>query len=447
MELKPSLSQINEIMETISAFANTKGGKIVIGISNSGKVMGVEVGKDTIERLTNKIRQEIDPKIHPRITATKAEAKNLIIIEVKPAHDKLVLASGRPFKRIGKSTVRMSKDEYEGSILEKHKDKLQFDKQICKGAGLKDIDEEKVRWFLEEAKRERKLKVPSRVSADEALMRLNLTEGKGKLTNASILLFGKDPQKYFLQAEVKCIRFKGNKPVKPFIDMRVINGNIIDQAEEARNFVLEHIPKAVWLAGKTQREERYQYSPDAIREAIVNAICHRNYEEPSAIQVRVFDDYLEIWNPGILPKPLTLADLKKVHKSVPRNPLIAKQFFWIKLVEEVGTGTNDMIDYCRKWGIPEPEFKHITGDFVVTFRGYALTEKQMEKLGLNVRQKRAVEYIREHIKINRMEYVGLNKVSSATAKRDLKKMIDKGILKSQGSGPEICYILSRYEPI
>jgi len=140
IEWKPSLSQINEIIETISGFSNSEGGKVIIGVSKSGELLGVEIGEDTIEHLTNKIAQSTDPKIYPRITVEKINSKNIIIIEVKESSDHLVLAFGRPHKRVGKSTHRMSKDEYERLILEKHKDKLQLDNQICKEASLKDID-------------------------------------------------------------------------------------------------------------------------------------------------------------------------------------------------------------------------------------------------------------------------------------------------------------------
>jgi len=159
IEWKPSLSQINEIIETVSAFANTEGGKVIIGVSKSGRILGVEVGKGTIEHLTNKISQNTDPKIHPRITIRKINGKSTIILEVKESPDHLVLVFGRPFKRVGKSTVKMSKDEYERLILEKHKDKLYFDSQICKGASLKDIYAEKVKRFLEKARFERRLEI------------------------------------------------------------------------------------------------------------------------------------------------------------------------------------------------------------------------------------------------------------------------------------------------
>ena len=133
VEFKKSPSESKEIIKTISAFANTKGGRIFVGVSNSGKVLSVEIGKDTIERLINQITQNTDPKIHPHITVEKIDEKQIVIIKVKES-DHLVLASGRPYKRVGKSTIRMSKDEYERLILEKHKDKLYFDSQICKEA-------------------------------------------------------------------------------------------------------------------------------------------------------------------------------------------------------------------------------------------------------------------------------------------------------------------------
>jgi len=252
-------------------------------------------------------------------------------------------------------------------------------------------------------------------------------------------LFGRNPQKFFLQAETRCARFKGNKPLE-FIDMKVISENIIDQVNKSLNFVLEHIPKAVWLDEKPQRVERYKYPPDAIREAIVNAICHRNYEEKGNVQIRVFDDYLEVWSPGELPSSLTPKDLKKTHKSIPRNPLIARQFFWIKFIEEVGTGTNDMIRCCKEWEIPEPEFKHITGDFVVTFSG-KITEEYLRSLGLNERQIKVIKYLREHSKIDRKTCCDICGIEKTVAYEELSYMVKEKIIKMVGKGRGTHYVL------
>jgi len=238
LEFKKSTAEWKEIIEAISAFSNTEGGKIIVGISKSGKLLGADVGKDTIERLTNQISQNTDPKIHPRIIIEKINGKPTIIIEVKESSDHLVLAFGRPFKRVGKSTVRMSKDEYEKLILEKHKEKLYFDSQICKGVTLKDINKNEVKRFIEKAGFERRIEINPNIAVEEVLEKLNLIKS-GNLTNAAILLFGKNPQRFFLQAETKCARFKGTKPLE-FIDMKVFGGNIINQRDDSLEFVKEH---------------------------------------------------------------------------------------------------------------------------------------------------------------------------------------------------------------
>jgi ATP-dependent DNA helicase RecG len=185
VEFKKSPGESKEIIKTISAFTNTKGGKIFIGISNSGKALGVEIGKDTVERLVNQITQNIDPKIHPHITTDKINAQQIIIIKVKESSDHLVLASGRPYKRVGKTTLLMSKDEYERSILEKHKDRFQFDTQINLKATIKDINKDRLKWFLKKAKEERNYDIDPETPLREALNRLNLIQDK-KLTNTAI---------------------------------------------------------------------------------------------------------------------------------------------------------------------------------------------------------------------------------------------------------------------
>ena len=438
IEFKESLQLKDEIGESVSSFSNSKGGIILIGIYDRGKIKGIQIGKKTVIDLAEYIKRNTDPQIFPEVRITKIDDKDVISIRVKSADEKPVFFKNHAYKRVGNTNQRISSSEIR-KLAKETTGKVYWNEQICGEATLEDIDEEKVRWFLKEARDERNLNIPVDTAINEVLMRLNVLKN-GKITNALILLFGKEPQKFFLQAEVRCVRFKGNEPVKPFIDMKVISKNIIDQVSKALNFVSEHIPKAVWLNGKPQREERYQYPLEAIREAIVNAICHRNYEEKGNIQIRIFDDYLEVWSPGKLPDPLTPKDLKRTHKSIPRNPLIARQFFWIRFIEEVGTGTNDMIRYCKEWEIPEPEFKHITGDFVVTFRG-TITEEYLTSLGLKERQIKIVKYLREHSKIDRKTYCNICGIEKTIAYEELSYMVKKKIIKMVGKGKGTHYAL------
>ncbi|HPP29421.1 MAG TPA: putative DNA binding domain-containing protein [bacterium] len=343
IEFKKSAGEWKEIVETICAFSNTDGGKIYIGVSDSGKITGVQIGKYTIEDLTNKIISNTDPKIYPEIKIERLNRKNIIMVDVKKASDQLILAFGKPYKRVGRSTVRMSKDEYERKVLEKHKEEFRFDTTICKDAKFSDVDVLKLRDFLKFAKSERGLEIPANSSPKATLMRLNLLKND-KLTNSAILLFGKNPQKFFYNAEVKCVRFKGTDVTGPMIDMKDVGGNLIDQVIETEKFIFNNIALTSWIEeGKIKRQEKWEYPPKAIREALVNAIVHRDYLPTAKTQVRIFDDRIEFWNPGKLPDGWTVEKLKQQHESKPFNPLIARTFFWIKYIEEVGTGTNKII--------------------------------------------------------------------------------------------------------
>jgi len=440
VEFKKSLSESKEIIKTISAFANTKGGRIFIGVSNYGKVLGVEIGKDTMEHLVNQITQNTDPKVQPHITVEKIDEKQIIIIKVKESPDHLVLAFGRPYKRVGKSTIRMSKDEYERIILEKRKDKLYFDSQICKDAALADIDKEKIRWFLKKAKAERNLDIDYTASPSEALKRLNLLVDN-KPTNTAILMFGKNPQRFLIQSEVRCARFKGIKAVKPFIDMKVVDGSIYEQINQTEKFILFNIKKAAWIEpGKIERQEKWEYPPDAIREAIINAIAHRDYNSPANVHISIFDDRVEIWNPGKLPPPLTPKNLKEEHKSIPVNPSLANLLFLIKYIERWGTGTNDIMKWCREEGLPEPIFKEVTGGFAVVLRKFQIPEN-LESLELNERQNKAIEYLKIHKNITRKIYMEINNISPRQANKDLNDLLEKKLIRKQGRGRAISYIL------
>jgi ATP-dependent DNA helicase RecG len=446
IEWKPSLSQTKEIIETISGFANTEGGKILIGITESGKVKGVEIGKGTVEELTNKNGQNTDPKVQPRITLEKIKNKDIIVIDVKESADKLVLAFGRPYKRIGKSTVRMSKDGYERRILEKHKDKLQFDTRICLKAVLKDIDRAKLSWFLRTAKAERNYDVDPDVSVKEGLKRLKLTEGE-RLTNSAILLFGKEPQGFFPQVKIRAGRFKGTDGLD-FIDMKILDGTIPELREKAMKFIMEHIRHGVFFDAN-RRYDKWEYPLRALEEILNNALAHRDYFSNADIHLSIYDDRIEAWNPGELLPPLKPADLKKEHKSIPRNRFLADRLFLIKYIEQWGRGTNRIVNEMRENKLAEPEFKNYSGGFAVVLHGPGKSfEEEIEKeklhiLEINNRQKKAIKYIKERGSITRSEYMKINRISNKTANLELKYMLERKLIERESKGKYTKYYLKR----
>lgn len=319
--------------------------------------------------------------------------------------------------------------------------KVPFDQTVCREARLKDIDKEKVKSFLKKAKTERGLGISPDLPTKEILMRLKLIR-EGKLTNSAVLLFSNNPQDFFIQAEIKCVRFKGIDVTGTMTDMKPISGNLIDQVVEAEKFIYDRISMSAWIeSGKIERQEKWEYPPKAIREALVNAIAHRDYQSSSKVQVRIFDDRMEFWNPGRLPEGWTVETLKQKHESKPYNPLIARAFFWIKYIEEVGTGTNKIIQWCKEWGLPEPDFEYTGTSLVVTLRKSKLTEEYLESLDLSDKEKGIVNHIKIHKKVTSGEIQRMFNVSRDTANRYLKRLIDSRIVERQGVGKAIYYIL------
>ena len=436
LEFKESLKLRDEIGETVSAFSNSDGGIVVVGVSDSGGIQGVDTGKNTLEELANYIKRNTDPQIFPCIEVVEAGDKKVILIDVAGSQEKPVFFKDKAYKRVGRTNQRVSASEIR-KLAREEKRRLSWDERICEDAGPEDIDEEKVRLFLRRAKYERRLELDPETPVRESLEKLELLR-EGKLTNAAVLLFGKNPQRFFIQSETRCARFKGLKPLE-FIDMKVFGMNIIDQREDALEFVKEHIRLHAEIKG-TERVERWEYPIEAIREAITNAICHRNYETASNVQIRIFDDRIEVWGCGPLPEPLTPEDLKIEHKSVLRNFLIGKCLFLIKFIEQWGTGTNRMIEQCLGHGLPEPLFEEVAGDFVVTFRKYNITEEILNEL--NGRQRKAIEYLLTHKKITNKEYREINPdISDRTALNDLNELVHRNLIMAMGERRYRYYVL------
>lgn len=303
-----------------------------------------------------------------------------------------------------------------------------FDEEVCVSTSWKDIDEDKVRWFLRAAKEKRNFTLPENTPAKDVFIHLNLLKD-GKLTNAAILLFGKNPHKFHLQAEIKCLQFSGTEVEKPFPSYHIYNGNLFEQVDRAVAFVLSSLKLPVIQQEHTAQVKRPPEIPlFAVQEAIVNALAHRNYNDTSGVQVMVFIDRVEIWNSGSLPSQLTVSDLKKPHRSFPGNPLLAEVFYLADYIQKAGSGTIEMIKQCKQAGLPEPEFVNNRGYEFRTILGRDIfTESVLAEIGLNERQLKAIKFIKNEGKITNKEYKKLTGASKPTASRDLNGLVNKFI--------------------
>lgn len=225
---------------------------------------------------------------------------------------------------------------------------------------------------MRRARKARNFPLPVEAEITEVLTHLNLLDD-GKPTNAAILLFGKFPQRFTLPSEVKCAHFHGTEVAKPIPSYQVYKGTAFELVDQAIDFVMSKINVSVGTREKSaQAPVTYEIPRDVVAEAIVNAVAHRDYNSNGSVQVMLFTDRLEVWNPGTLPKALTLQDLRQPHSSIPGNPLLAETLYLTKYIERMGTGTRDMIRKCVAAGLPEPEFALADG-FVTTIRRAAGT--------------------------------------------------------------------------
>ena len=279
LEFKESLQLKDEIGETISALSNLKGGIILVGVSDKSDIKEIQVGKKTLTDVAEYIKKNTDPLAYPEIKRHKVEDKTIVSIKIEESGEKPVFFKNHVYKRVGNTNQRISSSEIR-KLAKGSKRKIYWDEQICEEVSPEGIDKEKVEWFLRKAKYERNFDIEPETPAKEALERLGLMKD-GKLTNAAILLLGRNPQKFFSQVETRCARFKGTEPLE-FIDMKVFGGNIISQREDALGFVKEHIKLHAEIKG-TERVETWEYPIEAIREAITNAICHRDYRIASVL--------------------------------------------------------------------------------------------------------------------------------------------------------------------
>ncbi len=387
--------------------------------------------------------------------ATKTHRERLIFVKGnddtarEPEMVRLVARAGRQVTRRRFSDTPGLIREVYASLVEflENRGALRttpFDGSVCDGATLRDIDKSKVTAFVETAEAVGRLKLKGSRASKAILQNFNLLRD-GRPTNAAILLFGKNPRRFFNNVQVHCLHFHGTEKRKPIASQQPYEGTLTEVIDEAVEFVLGKIDRRVGThAESTQAPVTFEIPRSVILEAIVNAVAHRNYDHNGFVQVIVFADRIEVWNPGELPPGLTPDLLRQPHGPIPRNPLIAEPLFRIKYAEKVGTGTTDMIEDCRAAGLPEPDFEQRGPHFVVTIWRDWLTPEVMAQYNLNDRQKKAVVYLKTHGKISNKEYQQVANSIKKTATRDLNDLKEKGIIRQVGSrGPGVHYVIAK----
>ena len=366
VEFKKSTSLIREGIETLCAFANHKGGRLFFGIHDNGTVLGQQVADDTLKNLANAIKLNTDPKLYPRIEKITIDEKTCILVTIEESPLKPHLAYGRAFIRVGAANQRLDREHYE-YLLQQRFNGYGFDYQTQPRAGIDDLDLDTLYEFLETANSVRNLNANLLLPVDVILHKLDLLVKSGdsyELKKAAVLLFGKEPQKFFPHHfEVKCGKFVQDSGYDEIANEQEFKHNLIRNCYAALSFILESINKTSRKNG-VQREERYEFPVEVLREALVNMLVHRDYRQDIKSTIEIRPGFISFYNPAHLFSPtITIEKLQTLHPSKPGNKLIANIFYLMGFFENWGGGTLKILTDTVKAGKPSPEFSFDGGMF------------------------------------------------------------------------------------
>ncbi len=425
----------DDYLKWVCGFANAQGGVIFIGKDDNGNAVDVAGYKKLMDDIPNKIRNAMGITVEVNL---HNQNENHFIAIITPPYSVPISLRGRYYYRSGST-----KQELTGASLNEfllRKSGKTWDDLIEPRANFEDIDEKAVTIFLKASENAGRLPETIDLSIPELFEKLRLSEN-GQLKRSAIVLFGKDPGKFYPNTFVKIGRFAKDDADLKFQETE--EGNLITLLYGILNQLnRKFLTRPIEFEGM-HRIEKGEYPVAAIREMLLNALVHRNCMG-APVQIRVYDDKINIWNEGSLPEGLTLDALKRTHSSRPRNPIIADVCFKGGYIDAWGRGTIKIIDTCEQADLPEPEMFELDGGFSVTLFKDNISPEKLDKLGLNYRQIKAVLILKERRKITNKEYQSINETTERTASRDLSDLVEKGIIKSSGvKGAGAFYTLSK----
>ncbi|HEX2867211.1 MAG TPA: RNA-binding domain-containing protein [Ignavibacteriales bacterium] len=420
LELKKTTGELKEALVSIAAMLNRQQrGEVYFGIKDDGTVTGQSVSENTIREISRAISDKIEPRIYPEIEIVSIDGKNCIYVSVEGFHAPYS-ADGRYYLRIGDEDRKMTSAEVSRFILTNNPETLRWDTRPCTKAKLSDISTSKVREFLSSAG----LKY---TSVQNSLENLNLLEND-QLLNAAVITFGRDPEKFFRNARLRCAVMAGMN-TSLIIDRKEYSGDVISLIRIAEEYILKNIHIGMQVEGLF-RKDIPEIDTEALREAITNAFCHRDYFDPESVTVMVFADRVEIRNPGGLFGGLTIREIRTRNVSKRRNELIAEVLHRIHLVERFGRGISFILDKE-----PSTEFLLVGDIFIASFRRKSVLQPKVEGIneGISEGLKSLLAYIRSNPGRNAVVISKESGVPFKTIERRLKQLREKGLIEFRGS--------------
>lgn len=437
VEFKETTGQRVDACETLCAFLNKEGGAVVFGVTRKGKLTG-QLMSDSTKRDLFDAFKKFEPSADITVEYVPVDGMHTAIVcRVDPGNCRPYVYDGKPYKRIQSSTTVMSQEEYEKMLAERGGFRSDWELQENPRLTLDEID-------LEEVKKTAKMAVqvgrldPEVDTEDAAtlLKKFKVMRG-GRLLNASAVLFGNDAMIDYPQCEIKMARFKGTGK-NEFGDERREEGNIFKLLVAATQFCFKHLNlSAKVIPTKIERDEHLEIPPEALREAILNALVHRQYSKRGAVSLAIYDDRLEVTSPGGFPPGKTVEQITTEHESEPRNERIAHVLYLRKTIETWGRGFDRIRSECEKEGVPLPTVTEKDGYVRLTFarpvqilsNSVHLSSKsciETEKVGKKSGQEVGRKSGQENLKVGKKHEVKISQKRRKVSQKSGQENLEEG---------------------
>lgn len=427
-EFKVSIpSKIKEITEEVCAFANASGGVVLIGVDDANTIKGITIDNAKRSAIQNSIN-EISPVLKCDFNIVEVDGKDIAVIEVPSGQNKPYVLSGAIYVRQGPNSQKLTTVEEMRDFFQQA-DKIYFDDAICKEANIEDdIAKENINTFRFEAS------LVNATSDEQLFTNLKLVTNDGQLKNGTVLFFGSNPEKFFEKAVIRCVAFDGIDK-RYIVDDKVMTGTLYQQYQKSMIWLKSKLDVRYDIEGEggKPRKELWEIPETAFKETIINSLAHRDYYDKGArITIEVFNDRVEISNPGGLVSAVPKSEFGK--RSASRNPLIFGLFERMRLVEQIGSGITRIRDVMNDEGLTPPEF-NIDGMFTVTLRRPFDFEKWVEKWVEKLTDNRVkiLKEIHNNHKVTKKELEQFVGISASAIDNNIDVLKNLGLLSRVGS--------------
>lgn len=436
VEFKLTTGQRTDAAKTICGMLNASGGFVLFGVSDDGRVVGQQVTAATLADVARELRR-IEPQalLSPE-TVRLPNGLSLVLVRV-PRGDGPYTYDGRPYIRMGPTTVQMERDEYDRRVVERMQPATRWETLPAQGVTLDDLDADEVIRTAEEAIRRNRMEDPGSRRLEDLLLGFGVLRGE-QLLNGAVILFGRGDRlmPLFPQCTLRLARFRGRDTAE-FIDNRQEVGNAFQLFTRAQRFLRDHLPVAGRIVpGLFERVDDPLYPPVALREALANALCHRDYGiHGGSVGIAIFDDRLEITSTGRLRFGLKAEELTWPHPSLPWNPTIASVFYLRGIIEKWGRGTIKIDELTQRAGLVSPEFQERAGELVVRFFPGAYIPPTRVSHELTELQRELLTLLSDHGPSSSVALQGWlsQSISNTYILRNLNQLQDMGLIEKSGA--------------